>query len=88
MPSEERASQLETYYDLCQAATSANYNVLEVALSQAQGSRSFTPGRVVILFDQHFSEHTPAVIVRQASPTDFLVLAAVTEKRKSGSLGK
>ena len=58
-----------------------------MALSQSQGSKNFGPGRIILLFDQHFSEYCPAVVIRQASKDVFLVLAAVSQERKSGKLG-
>lgn len=88
MPSEERASRLETYYDLSQSTAKLNVDIHQLALGQAQGSKNFSPGRVVLLYDQHFSAYTPAVIVRQVSAHEFLILAATTQDRKSGKLGR
>lgn len=86
MPSEERAALLETYYDLSQSASLANADVLQFALSQAQGSKNFAPGRIVVLLDRHFAQFTPAVLVKQVGKEAFLVLAAVSAERKSGKL--
>lgn len=86
MPSEERAAKLDTYYDMSLSASIANQDVLQLALQQAQGSKNFNPGRLVVLHDSHFASFSPAVLVKQVSKEEFLVLAAVSEDRKSGKL--
>ncbi|MCO5589767.1 hypothetical protein L7F22_043736 [Adiantum nelumboides] len=84
MPSEERAAKLDTYYDMSLSASIANQDVLQLALQQAQGSKNFNPGRLLILHDSHFASFSPAVLVKQVSKEEFLVLAAVSEDRKNG----
>ncbi|PWN30163.1 putative SKI2-antiviral protein and putative helicase [Jaminaea rosea] len=81
----ERADELSQYYDAAWAAFMSNHSVLDLALEQQQGSRIFAPGRVVLLRDAHF-DHNPAVIVKQVSSREFLVLGAVTQQRKEGRL--
>lgn len=86
MPSEERAELLDMYYDMSLSAQVANADVISLALGLAQGSKNFSPGRIVVLLDQHFAQFTPAVLVKQTANETFLCLAAVTEERKSGKL--
>lgn len=81
----ERAEELSQYYDAAWAAAMSNHSVLDLALEQQQGGRIFAPGRIVLLRDAHF-EHDAAVIVKQVSSREFLVLAAVTQHRKEGRL--
>lgn len=81
----ELDEQLSTFYDLCAAVVASNQSLFELALGHQQGAKNFTAGRVVILRDEHFDFDT-AVIVRQVSPSEFLVLAAVTPERKRGDL--
>ena len=84
LPNEERAKDLDLYYDLCLTMRRSNYDILQMALGQQQGSKNFAPGRVVILHDKHFASFCPAVLVKPIMGDEFLVLAAVTEERKSG----
>ena len=81
----ELDQQLSTYYDLCAAVVASNQSLFELALGHQQGAKNFAAGRVVILRDEHFG-FDPAVIVRQVSASEFLVLAGVTQERKRGDL--
>lgn len=81
----ELDDQLSTYYDLCAAVVASNQSLFELALGHQQGAKNFGAGRVVVLRDGHF-DFDVAVIVRQVSSSEFLVLAAVTQERKSGKL--
>lgn len=86
LPDEQRGEALSLYYDLSLSAKRANQDVFQMALGQQQGSKNFAPGRVVVVHDKHFSTFCPAVIVKPILADDFLILAAVTEKQKSGKL--
>ncbi|UZJ57277.1 hypothetical protein CBS101457_006597 [Exobasidium rhododendri] len=86
MPDKQRSEGLDLYYDLCLSIRRANFDVLEMALHQQQASKSFGPGRVIIVHDKHFSRFCPAVIVKSIARDEFLVLAVVTEEQKSGKL--
>ncbi|CBQ67780.1 probable SKI2-antiviral protein and putative helicase [Sporisorium reilianum SRZ2] len=81
----ELDEQLSTLYDLCAAVVASNQALFELALAHQQGAKNFAAGRVVIVRDEHF-EFDMAVIVRQVSAGEFLVLAAVTPERKRGEL--
>ncbi|TKY90624.1 hypothetical protein EX895_000622 [Sporisorium graminicola] len=81
----ELDEQLSTFYDLCAAVVASNQSLFELALGHPQGAKNFGAGRVVVLRDEHF-EFDAAVIVRQVSASEFLVLAAVTPERKRGDL--
>ncbi|PWZ02626.1 antiviral helicase [Testicularia cyperi] len=83
--SDELDRELATYYDLCVAINTSNQSIFELALGNQQGSKLFAAGRVVLLRDTHF-DFDVAAIVRQVSPGEFLVLAAVTPERKRGDL--
>ncbi|KAJ1031674.1 hypothetical protein NDA13_002064 [Ustilago tritici] len=80
---QELDEQLSTYYDLCAAVIASNQSLFELALGHQQGAKNFGAGRVVVLRDGHF-DFDVAAIVRQLSGSEFLVLAAVTQERKSG----
>jgi antiviral helicase SKI2 len=86
VPDKQRADDLDLYYDMCLTAQRSNLDVLQMAQSQQQGAKYFAPGRLVVLYDSHFSTFAPAVLVKAVSSDEFLVLAAVCEEMKSGKL--
>ncbi len=83
IPDAERDEQLSLFYDFCSGAVASNQAVLKMAIEHQQGARNFQPGRVVLLRDSHF-DGNPAIIIKQAGPDEFLVLAAVSKDRKAG----
>ncbi|PWN49830.1 putative SKI2-antiviral protein and putative helicase [Violaceomyces palustris] len=85
LSSKAQEEKLDLYYDLSNAALASSQGLIELALNHQQGSKNFTPGRVVVLRDHHFDQDL-GVIVKLVARNEFLVLASVSPERKSGSL--
>jgi antiviral helicase SKI2 len=81
----EREEGLGVYYDAARSWSLSMQTLHDLALGQQQGSKIFTPGRLVVLYDEHFKNDV-AVIVKQTGAKDFLILAAVSPERKKGLL--
>ncbi|KAH9486365.1 Putative ATP-dependent RNA helicase [Psilocybe cubensis] len=86
---------IEHHYDQTRDIIEKNQSLLEMALSQSQGSKILNAGRVVILRDGHFRLNNVAVILKQApiqtldsgllaKVKTYFVLAWVHPNTKSG----
>lgn len=73
--------ELGRLHDAAHNALNLNHTLLTLAYHHSQGSKLFSPGRVVLLRDEHF-EFAPAFILRGLPGQRFLVLAAVAAAQR------